>query len=90
MIASAFVAPELMPDWLGTIAEWNPLSSTVTATRELFGNADAGGGSWIAPHAMLMAVVWPVVLSAIFFPLSVRPRRFQRFGRAKRWAYQRP
>ena len=42
MITSAFVAPELMPDWLGTIAEWNPLSSTVTATRELFGNGDAG------------------------------------------------
>ena len=38
MITSAFVAPELMPGWLGTIAEWNPLSSTVTATRELFGN----------------------------------------------------
>ena len=29
MITSAFVAPELMPGWLGTVAEWNPLSSTV-------------------------------------------------------------
>jgi ABC-type multidrug transport system permease subunit len=77
MITSAFVAPELMPGWLGTIAEWNPLSSTVTATRELFGNG-SGGGSWIASHAVLMAVVWPVVLSAIFFPLSVR--RFQRLS----------
>ena len=44
MITSAFVAPELMPGWLGTIAEWNPLSSTVTATRELFGNVGASGG----------------------------------------------
>ena len=36
-------------------------------------------GSWIASNAVLMAVVWPVVLSAIFFPLSVR--RFQRLSR---------
>ncbi len=79
MITSAFVAPELMPDWLGFIAEWNPLSSTVGATRELFGNADAGGDSWIASHALLMAVVWPLVIAAIFFPLSVR--RFQRLSR---------
>ena len=79
MITSAFVAPLLMPDWLGVIAEWNPLSSTVTATRELFGNADGGGDSWIARHAVLMAVVWPVAISAVFFPLSVR--RFQRLSR---------
>jgi ABC-type multidrug transport system permease subunit len=80
MITSAFVAPELMPGWLGTVAEWNPLSSTVTACRELFGNVGAdGGGSWIASHAVLMAVVWPVVLVAVFFPLSVR--RFQRLSR---------
>jgi ABC-type multidrug transport system permease subunit len=79
MITSAFVAPELMPGWLGTIAEWNPLSSTVTATRELFGNVGGTSDSWIAAHALLMAVVWPVVLSAIFFPLSVR--RFQRLSR---------
>ena len=40
---SAFVAPELMPDWLGSLAEWNPLSSTVTATRELFGSPGVTG-----------------------------------------------
>jgi ABC-2 type transport system permease protein len=79
MITSAFVAPELMPSWLGTIAEWNPLSSTVTAARELFGNTGSAGDSWIASHAVLMAVVWPVVISAVFFPLSVR--RFRRLSR---------
>jgi ABC-2 type transport system permease protein len=79
MITSAFVAPELMPGWLGVVAEWNPLSSTVTATRSLFGNASGeAGGSWIASHALLMAVVWPVLISAVFFPLSVR--RFHRLS----------
>jgi ABC-2 type transport system permease protein len=73
MLTSAFVAPELMPSALGFIAEWNPLSSTVGATRELFGNPGAPtGGSWIAEHALLMAVVWPIVLAAVFLPLSVR------------------
>jgi len=40
MLTNAFVAPELMPDWLGVISEWNPISSTVSATRELFGNQE--------------------------------------------------
>lgn len=71
-LTSAFVAPSTMPGWLGTIAEWNPLSSTVSATRELFGNPGWGGDSWIAQHAGLMAVVWPLVIFAVFFPLSVR------------------
>src|SRR5918999_5985174 len=44
MLTNAFVAPELMPDWLGAIAEWNPISSTISATRDLFGNAGAAAG----------------------------------------------
>jgi ABC-2 type transport system permease protein len=78
-LASTFVAPSTMPGWMGTIAEWNPLSSTAGAARELFGNDTWGGGSWVADNALLMAVVWPVLLIAIFFPLSVR--RFQRLSR---------
>ncbi|MEV7562753.1 ABC transporter permease [Streptomyces sp. NPDC048331] len=74
-LTSAFVAPSTMPGWLGTIAEWNPLSSTVLATRELFGNPGWSGDSWIAQHSLLMAVVWPVILCAVFFPLSVRKFR---------------
>jgi ABC-2 type transport system permease protein len=79
MISSAFVAPSLMPAWLGTIAAWNPVSATVTATRELFGNPVASGGTWIEQHAMLMAIVWPLILTAVFLPLAVR--RFQRLSR---------
>jgi ABC-2 type transport system permease protein len=75
MISAIFVSPEQMPNWLGTIAAWNPLSSTVAATRELFGNGDPAGTSWIAQHAVLMAIVWPLVLIAIFAPLAVRRYR---------------
>jgi ABC transporter DrrB family efflux protein len=78
-LANTFVAPDTMPGWLGTIAEWNPLSSTVAAARELFGNPGWGGDSWVAQHAVLMAVAWPAALVAIFFPLSVR--RYRRLSR---------
>ncbi|EPH43321.1 putative Daunorubicin/doxorubicin resistance ABC transporter permease protein DrrB [Streptomyces aurantiacus JA 4570] len=79
MISSVFVAPSLMPDWLGPIAAWNPVSSTGTAARELFGNPGAGGSGWIEQNAVLMAVVWPLVVTAVFLPLAVR--RFKRLSR---------
>jgi ABC-2 type transport system permease protein len=75
MIANTFVAPELMPGWLGPIADWNPLSATVTASRELFGNPGFGGGSWVSQNALLMALSWPSLLVAVFLPLSVRQYR---------------
>ncbi|MEV6948878.1 ABC transporter permease [Streptomyces sp. NPDC051172] len=78
-LSGTFVATSTMPDWLGTVADWNPLSSTVNATRDLFGTPGVASGSWITDHSMLMAVVWPVALLLIFFPLSVRA--FQRLGR---------
>jgi ABC-2 type transport system permease protein len=78
-LSNAFVATATMPDWLGAIAEWNPLTATVSAARELFGNPGTGGDTWVAQHALLMAIVWPLVLVAVFFPLSVR--RYQRLSR---------
>ncbi|GII58287.1 transport permease protein [Planotetraspora thailandica] len=77
-LSSALVWTDTMPAWLAAVAEWNPLSSTVAATRELFGNP-GGGDSWIARHAVLMALVWPLALTAVFFPLAVR--RYWRLDR---------
>ncbi|MPY51284.1 ABC transporter permease [Streptomyces acidicola] len=79
MISSIYVAPQLMPDWLGVVAAWNPISSTAAATRELFGTPVGSGDSWVEQHALLMAGVWPLVLTAVFLPLAVR--RFQRLSR---------
>lgn len=78
-VSNIFVAPELLPTWLGTIADWNPLSATVAAARELWGNPGLGGDSFVAQNPVLMAVVWPVVLTAIFAPLAIR--RYQRLSR---------
>jgi ABC transporter DrrB family efflux protein len=66
-LSNVFAAPDTMPGWLAAVAEWNPLSATVAATRHLFGNP---GG-----HPTLLAVAWPVVLTVVFSVLSVRRYR---------------
>ncbi|MBL1095216.1 ABC transporter permease [Streptomyces coffeae] len=77
--SNVFAAPEHMPAWVGAVAEWNPMSATAAATRDLFGNPGAGGGSWAADHAQLLALCWPLLLVAVFFPLAVgRYRRLTR------------
>ena len=77
MIANTFVAPSQMPGWLGVVADWNPVSATVTAIRRLFGNpgAELAGPSWAAEHALLLAVLWPLAIVAVFAPLAVRRYR---------------
>ncbi|MER6912459.1 ABC transporter permease [Streptomyces sp. NPDC000594] len=79
MISSIFAPPSSMPDWLGAVAAWNPISSTASATRELFGNPVASDGSWIQENALLMSVLWPLAITAVFLPLAVR--RFQHLSR---------
>ncbi|MEV0172603.1 ABC transporter permease [Streptomyces sp. NPDC050803] len=68
-LSNAFATPDSMPGWLGTVVEWNPMSHTATAVRDLFGSP---GGE---PGHVWAAVVWPLALLAVFFPLAVR-----RFG----------
>ncbi|REF38074.1 ABC transporter permease [Thermasporomyces composti] len=75
MISSVFTPPHLMPDWLGVIAMWNPVSATANAIRELFGNPLPTGGAWIEENALLMAVAWPLLITAVFLPLAVRTFR---------------
>jgi ABC-2 type transport system permease protein len=72
-LSNALAAPGSMPGWLGTVVEWNPMSHTATAVRDLFDVPGTESG-----HAWA-AVVWPLALLAVFFPLAVR--RFARLSR---------
>ena len=74
-LSSVFVAPETMPGWLGFLAQWNPVSATAAAARELFGNPTGITDGVLADHAVLLAFAWPLVLTAIFLPLSARAYR---------------
>jgi ABC-2 type transport system permease protein len=78
-LSGLFVAPGSMPPVVAAIAEWNPLSATGAAARELFGNPGWDGGSWISAHPVPAAVVWPLLIVAVFAPLSVR--RYRKMGR---------
>ncbi|OEV15915.1 multidrug ABC transporter permease [Streptomyces nanshensis] len=78
-LSNVFATPASMPGWLGAVVEWNPMSATATAVRELFGNPGGATGSWAAEHAQLLAVLWPLAIIAVFFPLAVW--RFARLSR---------
>ncbi|WP_180989762.1 ABC transporter permease [Streptomyces cahuitamycinicus] len=72
-LSNALATPGSMPGWLGTVVEWNPLSHTATAARDLLGVPGAESGH------VWPAIIWPLALLAVFFPLAVR-----RFGRLSR------
>lgn len=74
-LSTVFLDPATMPRWLGWLAEWNPLSATAEAARELFGNPTVTGTTWAADNALLLAVVWPAALLAVSVPGAVRAYR---------------
>ncbi|MCP9489657.1 MAG: ABC transporter permease [Solirubrobacteraceae bacterium MAG38_C4-C5] len=67
-ISSAFVPVESMPGGLAWFAEINPFTIVVDAMRALWLDAPAGNAVW-------GAVVWSLVIMAIFAPLAVRRYR---------------
>jgi ABC-2 type transport system permease protein/oleandomycin transport system permease protein len=67
-ISSAFVPVESMPTGLQEVADANPVSIVVDALRALWLDAPAGDSIWLA-------VVWCLVLIAIFAPLAVAKYR---------------
>ena len=74
--ATARRSTQTMPAWLGAIAQWNPISTTATAARELFGNATGvAGHGWAEENAIILAAVLPFVLVVVFLPLSARAYR---------------
>ncbi|MCY3580373.1 MAG: ABC transporter permease [bacterium] len=74
-IANTFVPAESLPTVLRVFAEWNPISSLVQATRELFGNIPPGTPeptAWPLQNPVLYSLFWPALIIAIFAPLAVR------------------
>ena len=67
-ISSAFVPIDTLPSVLESFAEVNPVTIVVDAMRALWLGVPAGNNVW-------GAVVWCLVLIAIFAPLAVRKYR---------------
>jgi len=72
-VANTFVPTQGMPTWLQTIADWNPISATVAACRQLFGNPGAplSNAAWPLQHAVATSLGWSALLLLIFAPLSM-------------------
>lgn len=70
-ISSAFVPVNTLPGVLRPIAEWNPFTAVINATRDLFGNQFGQPPTgWPAEHAALYAILSCVGLIVIFAPLA--------------------
>ena len=74
-LSTAIVSTETMPGWLGAVAAWNPLSATATAARDLFGNPTGITAGPLADGAVWLAAGWPLLITAVFLPLSARAYR---------------
>ena len=72
-LSNAFVPISSMPTWLQTFAAYNPVSTVVLASRELFGNPTGiQPDYWPLQHASLYTLISCAVLIAIFATLAVR------------------
>ena len=75
-ISNAFVPSSKMPAFLGHIADWNPFSATVQASRELFGNPEGlVSDAWPMQHPVLASVLWSALIILAFRTLAVRKYR---------------
>ncbi|MGH3095346.1 MAG: ABC transporter permease [Streptosporangiales bacterium] len=80
MISNAFVPTGGMPVWLQAIADWNPVSAVVAASRELFGNPGVvTSTAWPLQHPVLATLGWSLALLVVFVPLAVY--RYRTAGR---------
>jgi ABC-2 type transport system permease protein len=71
-VSNALVATQHMPAILRTIADWNPVSAVTAAARHLWHNPDPSAAihAWPMQHPVVAALLWSVVLLAIFAPLA--------------------
>jgi ABC-2 type transport system permease protein len=76
-LSNAFVPIDGMPAWIRTVAEWNPVTATVSAARELFGNPNrfASTDSLPGRHPIGLSLAWSVVILVAFIPMAIRRYR---------------
>ena len=73
-LANTFAPTENMPSWLRTIAEWNPISSLVQASRELWGNGPPAPPDAALPlqYPVASTLIWSVLITAVVAPLAIK------------------
>jgi len=77
-VSIAFVPADNMPTVLRVMAEWNPFSATVQASRQLFGNLPPHypvPDAWPMQHPALASAIWSILIVVVFRTLAVRKYR---------------
>jgi ABC-2 type transport system permease protein len=75
-ISNAFVDTGNMTPWLRHIAEWNPFSASVQASRVLFGSpGQSQSGAWPMEHPVWASLIYSALIILIFRTLAVRKYR---------------
>jgi len=75
-LSNAFIPTTHLPGWLREVANWNPVSATVTACRQLFGNQPGAlPASWPSQHAVALSGAWSALILLLCVPLAVRAYR---------------
>jgi ABC-2 type transport system permease protein len=75
-LSNAFVPTTGMPGFLQAVAEWNPISSVVSAARELFGNPNPfSSGALPGRYPIVFSLGWSALILVVFVPLAVRKYR---------------
>ena len=71
-VSNALVPTRGMPDWLRTIADWNPVSAVTAACRDLWGNPNpsAASAAWSMQHPVWTALAWSIALLVVCLPLA--------------------
>lgn len=73
-VSNAFVPTQGMPAWLGTVANWNPVSAMASAVRDLFGNPNPSATieAWPMQHPVAATILWSIAITGICCPIAVR------------------
>lgn len=75
-VSNAFVDSSQMTPWLRHVADWNPFSATVQASRELFGNPGVSpSDAWPMQHPVWASLIYSVLIIVVFRTLAVRKYR---------------
>jgi ABC-type multidrug transport system permease subunit len=74
-LSNAFARTDVMPAWLRTIAEWNPISALSQAMRDNWGIAGIpvrADAPWPLHHPELATLLWSIAITAVIAPLALR------------------
>jgi ABC transporter DrrB family efflux protein len=73
-VSNAFVPTNNLPNWLGTLAAWNPVSAAAAAVRDLWGNPNPSSRIHDLPmqHPVAASIIWSLAILAVCTVVATR------------------